>query len=156
MCWMCDEPTLTHEQYLDRMARVVADHGWAVQGVERDGERPPSAYTVGLTPLDLPELVVTGLRLSQAAGLLNDVAAHLVHAEAPPPGEQVPLVGGPLVEFVAVEHADVHLPVAVELYGPAVRGLQVVWADDREHWPWDRGFRGGRGGQPVLGPRAVR
>jgi hypothetical protein len=28
-----------------------------------------------------------------------------------------------------------------------------VYADDRGHWPWETGFRGGRGGQPVLGAR---
>jgi hypothetical protein len=33
--------------------------------------------------------------------------------------------------------------------------LQLVYADDRGHWPWDTGFRGGRGGQPVLGARAI-
>jgi hypothetical protein len=36
-----------------------------------------------------------------------------------------------------------------------VRGLQMVWADDRDRWPWERGFRGRRGGQPVLGPRTT-
>jgi hypothetical protein len=50
----------------------------------------------------------------------------------------------------------VHLLTAVALHGPAVRGLQMVWADDRSRWPWERGFRGRRGGQPVLGPRHVR
>jgi hypothetical protein len=42
----------------------------------------------------------------------------------------------------------------VDLYGPSVRALQVVHADGRGHWPWDRGYRGVRGGQPVLGIRA--
>lgn len=155
MCWMCEDPTLTREQYVDRMARVVAEHGWAVQGVERDRNRPPWAYTVGLTRVDRPELVVTGMPLRRAAALLNDVAAHLMHADTPRPGEVVRLVGGPVIEFVALPHPDVHLLTAVDLYGPEVRGLQVVWADDREHWPWDRSFRGGRGGQPVLGPRSA-
>jgi hypothetical protein len=31
-----------------------------------------------------------------------------MHAEAPVVGEQVPLVGGPLVEFVSVTHPDLH------------------------------------------------
>ena len=47
-----------------------------------------------------------------------------------------------------------HLNVAAELCGPQLTALQLVYADDRGHWPWDRGFRGGRGGQPVLGARA--
>ena len=78
----------------------------------------------------------------------------MLHADEPAPAGQVPLVGGPVVEFVQVTHPEVHLLRAVDLYGPSVRALQVVWADDRGHWPWQVRFRGGRGGQPVLGPRS--
>jgi hypothetical protein len=55
---------------------------------------------------------------------------------------------------VALPHPEAHLLTAVELYGHEVRALQLVRADDRGRWPWERGHRGGRGGQPVLGPRA--
>ncbi len=153
MCLICDGAT--YEEFVAHMARIVAEQGWAIQGVERDRDHPPWAYTVGLTEYGLPELVATGLRLPQAAELLNGVAAHALHATAPTPGEQVPLVGGPLVEFVALPHPDAHLHTAVEIYGSDIRALQIVWADDRGRWPWHAGFRGGRGGQPVLGPRAV-
>jgi hypothetical protein len=44
--------------------------------------------------------------------------------------------------------------VAVELYGQRISGLQLVHADKRGRWPWDRAYQGGRGGQPVLGLRA--
>jgi Domain of unknown function (DUF4262) len=44
-------------------------------------------------------------------------------------------------------------PVAVAINEPGFAALQLVYADDRGHWPWDPGFRGGRGGQPVLGVR---
>jgi Domain of unknown function (DUF4262) len=86
--------------------------------------------------------------------LLNNVAEHVVHAAPPRPGEQVALRGGPLIEIVKVEEPSVHLVTAVEIYGSRLRALQVVHADDRGHWPWDVGYRGVRGGQPVLGVRA--
>jgi hypothetical protein len=155
MCIRCDNPAMTGEQYLRYLADLVARRGWAVQGIERDRDHPPWAYTVGLTTWGRPELVVTGLPLQRAAALLNAVAAHAVHAEPPTPGEQVPLVGGPLVEVVRLPHPEAHLLRAVDLFGPSVRGVQVVWADDRGRWPWDVGFRGSRGGQPVLGPRTA-
>jgi hypothetical protein len=44
--------------------------------------------------------------------------------------------------------------VVVALFGPRVRALQVVHADDQDHWPWESGYRGVPGGQPVLGRRA--
>jgi hypothetical protein len=60
---------------------LIACHGWAVQGVQRDRIHPPWAYTVGLTSNGRPELVVTGMPLAPAAQLLNDVAAHVLHAD---------------------------------------------------------------------------
>ncbi len=155
MCWACDHPEASASDYLDYMRGVIADFGWAVQGVERDRIHPPWAYTAGLTALGKPELVVTGMPLSRATMLLNDVAAHVAHAAAPAPGEQIPLEGGPLIEIVEVAEPTAHLLLAVDLYGPVVQALQVVHADDRGHWPWDAYYRGVRGGQPVLGSRAA-
>jgi Domain of unknown function (DUF4262) len=154
MCWMCDHPKATRQDYLGYIKSIIARAGWAVQGVERDRVRPPYAYTVGLTPRGQPELVVTGMSLTRATELLNDVAVHVLHAVVPEPGERVPLIGGPVVEFVEVRVPSAHLLVATELYGPSIRALQVVHADDRGHWPWEAGFRGVKGGQPVLGVRA--
>jgi hypothetical protein len=154
MCWMCDHPAATRQDYLDQIARIIAESGWAVQYVQREGFCAPYAYTVGLTARDKPELVVTGLPAVRAAELLNDVAAHVLHAEPPRPGDQVRLTGGPLFEVVEVEVPDAHLFLASEFYGADFRALQLVHADDRDHWPWDVGYRGRRGGQSVLGPRA--
>jgi hypothetical protein len=60
----------------------------------------------------------------------------------------------PLIEIVQVAEPSVHLGVAAEFHGTGFTAFQLVYADDRGHWPWERGFRGGRGGQPVLGARA--
>jgi Domain of unknown function (DUF4262) len=156
MCWECDHPGSTRLDYLEYMRDLAARYGWAVQGVERDRIHPPWAYTLGLTPRGRPELVVTGLPLDRAACLLNDVASHVLHAAAPRPGERIPLRGGPLIEVVEVAEPAAHLVTAVEFYGPGIRALQLVHADDRGRWPWEVGYRGVRGGQPVLGAREVR
>ena len=153
MCWLCDHPEGTRQDYLEYMRELIDCHGWAVQGVQRDRVHPPWAYTVGLTLNGRPELVVTGMPLARAAELLDDVAAHVLHDQAPRPGERIPLTGGPLIEIVEVMQPAAHLLNAVEFYGPGIRALQLVHADDRGHWPWETGFRGVRGGQPVLGAR---
>ncbi len=153
MCWMCDHPGATELDYHDHLRRLIEVRGWAVQGVERDGARPPWAYTVGLTPHLRPELVITGMGLVRAMEVLNGVAAHLLHAETPSPGTQTRLLSGPLVEVVEVTSPWAHLNMAVEFYGRRIRGLQLVHADRHGHWPWDRAYRGVRGGQPVLGTR---
>jgi hypothetical protein len=154
MCWACDNPGGGWEDYLGHVRSIIAATGWAVQSVERERMRPPWAYTVGMTEAGKPELLVTGLPITRASRLLNDVGCHLLHSDAPAAGEQVRLVGGPLIEIVEVEVPDAHLQVAVALYGEKIRALQVVHADGRGRWPWDVGYLGVRGGQPVLGARA--
>jgi hypothetical protein len=62
--------------------------------------------------------------------------------------------GGPLIEIVEITEPAVHLVINSELYGSGISALQLVHADDRGHWPWEVGYRGVRGGQPVLGVRA--
>ena len=80
----------------------------------------------------LPELVVTGVRLLEARDLLNVWAYEAVHR-----GKRLSPA------------------TAVALFrGATLRALQLVWPDDRGHWPWDVGFRSRRGGQPVLGARS--
>jgi len=154
MCWLCDHPDATHFDYLEHVRDLIACCGFMVQGVEGDRHHSPWAYTVGLTAHGKPELVVTGLSLARSARLLNDVAPHVLHADAPRPGEVVPLRGGPVIEIVEVAEPTAHLYVAVDIFGTKIRALQLVHADDHGHWPWEVGFRGGRGGQPVLGVRA--
>jgi hypothetical protein len=156
MCWECDHPGSTRQDYLEHVRGLLERHCWVVIGVQRDRYRASYAYTVGLTDHDRPELVVTGLTHGRATDLLNRVAAHLLHAEAPTPGERIPLTGGPLIEIVRVAEPSAHLIDAVEFCGPRLAAIQLVYADDRGHWPWDRGFRGGRGGQPVLGAREAQ
>jgi len=101
-----------------------------------------------------PELLVTGMRHRDSVHFLNDVAHHLVHhdAQALVAGDRHAWRGGPAAtEVVDVAEPTVHLVMAHALYGPVIRAVQLVYADDRGRWPWEVGFRGN---QSVLGPRA--
>jgi len=95
------------------------------------------------------------MAIPAAVELLNGAAAHLVRAEAPRPGQRIPWADGPLTEIVEVEVPDAHLLTAVDLYGPHVTALQLVHADEHGQWPWEQGWRGVPGGQPVLGVRSM-
>lgn len=154
MCWQCDNPDKTMDDYLEMVRRTIDEYGWFVQVVERDGRRPGFAYTVGLSEHLLPELLVTGLSMRRAGALLNDVAHHLVchMGDDLVPGQSWTQRGGPTLEVVTVAEPTVHALTAVELYGLDVEAQQLVYADDRGRWPWEVGFRGT---QPVLGPRAI-
>lgn len=122
--------------------------GWMVQASKTQAR---FAYTVGLTAMSLPELVVTGLSASRAARLLNWVGA----TPSLENGQTI-TADGLVIELVELPHPEAHLFVADNLYGGQLRAMQLIWADDRGHWPWCTSHRAGRGGQPVLGPRAER
>lgn len=154
MCSACEDPD--RSGYLERLREGVAERGWMVQGVVNSGSYPPWAYTIGLSGYDLPELVVTGLPVVAAGKLLNDVASRVLGSSPPAAGERVALPGGPLVEVVALAEPSAHLMVATALYGNEIRALQLVHADSCGRFPWSPDYRGGRGGQPVLGVRCAR
>ena len=152
MCWQCDNPHGTLDEYLDSLRDTIADHGWVVQFVE--DERRPFAYTIGLHERGLPELLITGMQAQTSARLLNSIAHMIVDdGTTLQPAVHIDYQGEFLLEVVEVEHPDVHLKFAVSICGADIRAYQLVWTDDRRHWPWDRGWSHGRRRQPVLGIR---
>jgi hypothetical protein len=151
MCWKCDHPGSTTEEYLAELRETMLEHGWAVQYVESD--RRPFAYTIGLTRYGLPELLVTGVAPRRAVRMLNTHGPQTVRDGRPAPGTRIAHPGTALVEMVQVDHPDAHLIFADAIFGDEVTALQAVWADWRGHWPWSPSFNDGRGTQPVLGVR---
>jgi hypothetical protein len=149
MCWKCDHPDSTMQEWLDLIYEKVQENGWIVQFVE--GDRTPFAYTIGLHPRGLPELLVTGMPPQRANLVLNSVAQYLLDGGRPVPGERM-LVGGELLlDFVQVQHPSAHLKFAVAFYGTGLQALQVVWPDDQGHRPWCAEFSNGGVRQPVFG-----
>lgn len=151
-CWTCSHPEATHADVLALVREGIERRGWAVQPVLGTQRHAPLAYTVGLTSHGLPELVVTGRRAAVAVSMLDALAAYTVESCEVRAGETMRL-GEVHLEAVQLRHPEAHLFVAAEFFGPALRAVQMVWADDRGRLPWEPGHRGGRGGQPVLGPR---
>lgn len=151
MCWQCDHPEATTADYLNELRMAIARHEWVVQYVE--DERRPFAYTIGLHKQGFAEYLVTGVSPERAMQLLNSVASYTIREVAPKSGDTMNIAGEVDLEFVEVGQPDAHLVHAVNLYGPTVRALQLVWRDERGHSPWCPDFDGGRGSQPVLGKR---
>src|SRR5258705_5541569 len=133
MCWQCDNPNGTTEEYLDELRATIRVHGWAVQGVEDD--RRPYAYTIGLHDRGLPELLITGLSQQRAARVLNDVARAAVGGRVLKPGAHIAVGDGPLLEIVEGAHSDAHMNLAIASGSPGIGALQFGWADDHGGWP---------------------
>ena len=135
MCWMCDNPEATFEDYLedyldDVVRPVVARLGHAIQATDRHGA--PVAYTVGLAARGQAELVVTGKPPDDAHDLIEAV---LAGEEVPTAGRRCDLLRGPALWAFAVTRPET-LQVAVALT-PGLTALQLVWADSLGRWPWE-------------------
>ncbi|TPG29724.1 DUF4262 domain-containing protein [Mycolicibacterium hodleri] len=152
MCWQCDHPEKTLDDYLTLLRGKILDHGWVVQCVE--DKRRPFAYTIGLHYHGLPELLVTGLPPKRARWLLNTFAKRALTGRQSGPGDQVSLPAGTRLELVEVEHPDAHMGMAIAIEGTDLTAVQLVWADGRGRWPWALGFDDGHRSQPVLGARS--
>ena len=151
MCWQCDNPDKTLDDYLATLRADISTKGWLVQYVEDD--RAPYAYTIGLHRRGLPEFLVTGVSAHQATWVLNTFTRRTLAGKTPVPGNQVWLPAGARLELVEVTHPDAHMDMAIAVEGRDIRAIQLVWADDRRRWPWGPDFDGGGRIQPVLGIR---
>ena len=154
MCWACDNPDAPYEEYAELVRSTIDQYGWFIQSVYGERYHPPFSYTVGLTLHGLPELLLNGLSHHDATPLLNNLTHHVVHHGGRyTTGQTFTLVDGPAIEVVQINEPTAHLHTAVNLFGPIVAAQQLVYADDRGHWPWDVGFRGR---QRVFGPRSPK
>lgn len=118
-----------------------------------DDEGPPFAYTVGLFGLGHPELLIIGVGIETAAGVLNDVGGRIKGGEN--------LVRGQLISFEDWPHRIVveHVPNPGEIVFAANRHyrrpadasvpvLQLTYDDKAGRFPWDKGYAA-----PEMQPR---
>lgn len=154
MCWKCDNPDRTDDDYFDELRRDIAEHGWIVQFV--DDAKRPFAYTIGLHDRGLPELLVTGLDAQTSQDVLNACAGMMCDGSVFRPGETVGLGDDWLLMIVKVDHPGAHLNFAFAVEGQGVRALQLVWADNSGRWPWDPSPFRDTPWQAVLGLRPKR
>ena len=159
MCLKCEG--WTDEEIRQKSRRDIELHGWGYVHVE-GGDAGCFTYTVGLTRFHgHPELVVTGLGAYQATTLLGDLAGEIRCGFRLAAGDLLPEQCCEVhrLQLVGVDDPR-RLVQAQEIYASSaglVPALQVVYTDDRGHWPWDRGWAGDPWAQPLFGlPRPPR
>jgi hypothetical protein len=145
------------EDYVRRQTELIRTRGWAVTIVlpTEDPQGTPFAYTVGLTALGRPELIIAGIDPEISAELLDDLAQR-VYDQAPRfthgqrisdllAGYDAVIVEGPATEAL-------HPGAAFARYGrDHVTLQQVVWPDPDGRFPWEPGYTIRPQAQPTLG-----
>lgn len=126
-------------EYLTGLEELVAEHGFAVQGVFGDTADESFSYTVGMTKAGLPELWIATLDPRMAAQLLNALGALQLSSDKPLEGEvdcgwTVPFqVRGP----VDVEAASVGVALKLYPHPQLVTVSQVMFPDPAGRFPDD-------------------
>jgi hypothetical protein len=147
------------DQLLAEARLIIAEHGVMIQGSGGGDGSLPFAYTVGLTAVGHPELMLTGsLGFQTAAVILNGLASRVLRGGARFTAGDVPpevLVGFDVMMAGPVPAArlpDYPPALAKRLYGAGrVRVLQVVYQDGGHRWPWDDGYNLATR-QPIVAP----
>ena len=152
MCVQCERRSV--ELVVADYRQAVRVRGWAMASVRATPSRAGFSYTVGLTRHHgHPELLASGLTPPEAGGLLTELARRVRAGARFSPGDVLTPAGSHRLQLVGV--ADpAQLTHAQAIYaGPAgpVPALQVVWSDHDGHWPWQPGWPGRAGDQPLFG-----
>ncbi len=152
---------MDRDNYFERLATIVDEHGVVVQSVGSGDDGPAFAYTIGLFMVDHPEFIVYGLPSSLAGEILNDLSYAVLRSGMRfAPADKVHRVfEGSFAWLVGLQEPCSHVPVACAfrdrrgfaLTTPEVAALQVVWADRDDRWPWDAASA--IADIPVLGDR---
>ena len=139
---------------LDKIDRF----GFTVIGVpggrSADGRRSnlPFAYTVGLTPLGKPELLIHGQELCLCYELLYEVGNRIRDGRPVAAGDvgEHDVPGG--LEVRAIQLTDPRDLVYVgKLYGVIGPSLQLVWPDRRGRMFWEPSYSLTRRAQQIRG-----
>ena len=140
------------------LAQVIRAHRWAVQyvGGGDEPDEPAFGYTIGLFGLGHPELVIVGVNMDDAHGILGEVAGLVADGRD--------LVAGELLTFATWDGRLVveELPNPGEVVLGANRfyerppeysvpAFQLTWCHRDGLFPWDEGYRCGPECQPRPG-----
>lgn len=134
---------------------MIEQYGWAVRHVGAGPEPGEAAfsYTVGLTALDHPEVVIMGMPFDASQIFLNNIGSDVRDGKRFDPGtttEDLTGPGAPVVFLSVVE--DEELVAIRQVYGHCA-AVQMVWPDSAGRLPWIEGYNNSADAQPLLGPR---
>lgn len=147
--------TPAQDPVVAELFRLIAEYGWAVRhvGADRESGAAPFSYTVGLTALGHPEVVITGMPFAHAQTFLNNIGNDVRSGVRFDPGlvtEDLTGPGAP-VTFLAVQ--DTRGLTAVEQVYEQVQAVQMVWPDSVGRLPWQEAYNNSPDAQPLLGDR---
>lgn len=150
---MCDQCNgMSEQEYREQIMTSIRRQGWTVQYVESAGIRNPSfAYTVGLSRVRHPEIIIFDCSPDQAYHGLRQLAYPIMTGMYFDEGDDLSGFYQPpdRAELLRFPDSSTHLLTANDLYRrpgePPLPALQLLWPDplailrDRPFGPAERG-----------------
>lgn len=144
------------ELFLNRVRAGMLEYGFMVVHSGCDHPRHGGySYTVGLTALDHPELLMAGLDCDSRHYLLNELAVQVRAGRRYRPGDTGSVDMSYDVTLVGPVDADGDFMYPISavrgIFPDAGPALQAVFPDGRHRLPWQEGYDMDVD-QPLLGP----
>lgn len=138
-----NQPAEPPEQLHQRLRERIGRKQWTVLEVQPDKSGPVFYYTVGLTALGLPELVLFGLDPQTGQKALESIAVMLAEGLRPNDGtllhnilRNVPVS----LREIPDMKTQIHMRYASEFFPDGIRGMQVIWPDIAGNFPWQQDY----------------
>lgn len=141
--------------------RSIAQTGIHIQPILPSDENPPYVYTVGMTLIGAPELIVFGLPPQVAASMIHKMFAEMRMGNRPKNQKDIiDLASVPLrlenVSRSAVDEFTGQGDAYLVSHGHRPKYQQLMWPDEQGIFPNEKGFdERYRATQPYLGKKTM-
>lgn len=110
------------------------------------------AHTVGLTDLNLPEIIVFSLAEEETAHILNKAARLLKQGKLPLGTPIKNIYINPLMFKTIKAYPNLEFIQLANMFAlKPVRLIQMFWADDKARFPWEKNYNlAAQPQQPIL------
>lgn len=130
---------------LNQTKEHIEQYGLSVIKIESTEYLPSFAYSVGLTEtLNHAEIICFGLRTQILHQLINDVAEIIKEeGKLDPNKEYDNIFENSRAKFLPIDKRNIkdYFGVAIKYFGTnKINGLQLIWTDRNNRFPWEEGF----------------
>lgn len=139
-CLCCAEGS---NEFRFQLEEAIIQHGNAIIQTEThyQGKMVTLVYSVGLSDIDLPEIVTFSLPAVTATHIINDAAKLLREGNLPLDTPIDNICTLPLVfKAVAPENAAEYIIQANNRSLRQLPAIQMIWPDKESRFPWEKDF----------------
>ena len=129
---------MSRDQTIKTAKANIKKYGFTVTGVTTS---PPFTYTSGFVAKDMPDLLVSGLEIKTAHGVLSSIyqlANNGLKLESGMVMDDI-LGDGYKIMLIDIDSDKTEMHLTQRLYGEGFPAMAVILPDKDHRWPWEEG-----------------